>query len=259
MISIIILALIQALTEFIPVSSSGHLIAAEKLTALESSLTLDVALHFGTLIALIIYFAPRLSDIINKLGKNSHLVVSLIITSIPAAVLGYYIDEFVEIDTRNLGVVIVMLATVGFVMLFSETAFKVKKSLKKIEHISWPNAFFIGLGQALALIPGTSRSGITMLAGKQIGLSNKLAAEYAFLAGIPVIAGASLKVATGEEAKAIFTDNAGQLLVGIILAAVIGLFALRFLIQYVSDRGLRLFGWYRLALAAVLFIIWINQ
>ncbi len=259
MISIIILAVIQALTEFIPVSSSGHLIAAEELTSLASSLALDVALHFGTLLALVAYFAPRLRKIFLDLKGNTKLVTNLILTSIPAAALGFFLSDVFENDTRSLGVVIIMMATVGLIMLFSETVFKVNGRLKKIEDISHPSAFFIGLGQALALIPGTSRSGITMLASKQMGLSNKLAAEYAFLAGIPVIAGASLKVFLDPETNAVLSEDPSRVLLGVVVAFVVGLFALRFLIKYVSDHGLRAFGWYRLTLAAVLFLIWINQ
>ena len=259
MISVIILAIIQALTEFIPVSSSGHLIAAEELTSLTSSLALDVALHFGTLLALLVYFGPRIKSILTDLKGNQGLLINLVLTSIPAAALGFFLEDVFAEDARALGVVIVMMATVGFIMLFSETAFKVNKRIKKIEQIKPSSAFIIGLGQALALIPGTSRSGITMLAGKQTGLSNKLAAEYAFLAGIPVIAGATLKVFVDPDTNAVLQDEPLRVLVGVVVAAVVGLFALRFLIQYLSEKGLRVFGWYRLALAAVLFVIWINQ
>ena len=259
MLSVIILAIIQALTEFIPVSSSGHLIAAEELTSLTSSLSVDVALHFGTLLALVVYFAPKLNEMLQNFKKSSFLIKNLVLTSLPAAIIGFFFDDILSSDTRSLGVVIVMMATVGFVMLFSETRFPVNKKLKKVEDISHINAYVIGLGQALALIPGTSRSGITMLAGKQVGLSNKLAAEYAFLAGIPIIAGASLKVFIDPETNQVLQDQFWQTLVGVVVAFVVGLFALRFLIKYLSEKGLRVFGWYRLALAAVLFIIWINQ
>lgn len=259
MLSIIILAIIQALTEFIPVSSSGHLLAAEELTALTSSLPVDVALHFGTLLALVFYFAPRVRSILRNLKKNRPLVLNLILTTIPAAVVGYSLDDVFASDARSMGVVIVMMATVGFVMLFSETAFQVDKSVRKIEQISKPNAFFIGLGQAIALIPGTSRSGITMLAAKQAGLSNKLAAEYSFLAGIPIIAGASLKVLLEADTRSVLSNQLLEVAMGVLVAFVFGLFALRFLIKYLSENGLRIFGIYRLALATVLLIIWLNQ
>lgn len=260
MLSIIILAIIQALTEFIPVSSSGHLLVAEELTSLSSSLSLDVALHFGTLLALLVYFAPRLRDIIGDLKASKKLIVNLILTSVPAAVIGFFFEDIFMQDARTLGVVIVMMATVGFMMLFSESpVFKVNKRIKKIEQIKPVNAYAIGLGQALALIPGTSRSGITMLAAKKTGLGNKLAAEYSFLAGIPVIAGASLKVFLDPDMNSVLFDDFWKVLVGVLVAFIVGLFALRFLIRYLSSNGLRAFGWYRLALAVVLFIIWVNQ
>ncbi len=259
MLSIIILAIIQALTEFIPVSSSGHLIIAEKLTPLTSSLELDVALHFGTLLALLVYFFPRLKDLVLHWKKNQRLIINLIITSIPAAAMGFLFDDIFKEDARSLGVVIIMMATVGFIMLFSETAFKVNTRIRSIDKLRHAHAFFIGLGQALALIPGTSRSGITMLAAKQVGLSNKLAAEYAFLAGIPVIAGASLKVFIDPETGDALRAEPVKVIVGVAVACIVGLFALRFLIKYLADNGLRVFGWYRLALAAILFVIWLNQ
>ena len=259
MISVIILAIIQALTEFIPVSSSGHLIVAEELTALSSSLALDVALHSGTLLALLVYFATRIKQMVFSAGTQKSLISALILTSLPAAAIGFLFGDVFEQDARSLGVVIVMMASVGFLMLFSETAFTVNKKIKNINQISLANAFFIGLGQALALIPGTSRSGATMLAGKQMGLSNKLAAEYAFLAGIPVIAGATLKVFLDPDTNAVLREEPLRVLVGILVAALVGLFALRFLIQYLSEKGLRVFGVYRLALATILLIIWINQ
>lgn len=259
MIDTIILAIIQAVTEFIPVSSSGHLLAAEELTSLSGSLSLDVALHFGTLLALLVYFYPRISNMISDLKGNKKLIVNLVLTSIPAVVVGFFFSDLLETNTRSIGVVIVMMATVGFIMLFSETAFKVNKQLKKIEHISHVSAYVIGLGQALALVPGTSRSGVTMLVGKQVGLSNKLAAEYAFLAGIPVIAGASLKVFIDPDTNTILREQFWETAVGVGVAFVVGLYVLRFLIKYVSEQGLRAFGWYRLGLATVLLIIWINQ
>ncbi len=260
MLNIIILAIIQALTEFIPVSSSGHLLALERLTSLESSLSLDVALHFGTLLALLAYFAPKLIQIVAELKQSQTLLINLILTSIPAALVGFFFEDFISTDVRSLGVVVLMLAVVGLIMLASESSFfKVDKQLKDYAQLTHAKALMIGFGQAMALIPGTSRSGITMLSAKKAGLSNKLAAEYAFLVGIPIIAGASLKVFIDPDTNAVLQDNLGEAVVGVVVAAVVGLIVLRYLISYVSRHGLKVFGWYRLVLAAILFIIWLNR
>lgn len=259
MISVIILAIIQAITEFLPVSSSGHLLAVQEVTNVEGSLVLDVALHFGTLLALIVYFWPRLSQlIIHPLkGDNPSVIRNLILTSIPAALAGFLFADFFEEDARALGVVIVMLATVGLIMIYADTLFAKKGSRSKVESILPQEAWLIGLGQALALIPGTSRSGVTMLSARALGMSNKLAAEYAFLAGIPIIAGASLKVLL--ENKTAVADEIGTITVGVLVSAIVGYAVLNFLIKFVAERGLALFGWYRLALASLLFIIMLNQ
>ncbi len=259
MISIIILAIIQALTEFIPVSSSGHLLIVEQLTSVEGSQAIDVALHFGTLLALLVYFWPRIWSILKDLKGNLELVIKLVLTTIPAAVTGYLFADIFANDVRSLGVVIIMLAVVGLVMIFSETAFKVNPKIAKIEQLTRGNALMIGLGQTLALIPGTSRSGITILSAKWSGLSNKLAAEYSFLAGIPIIAGAALKIMLESKTQQTLSENPLQVFVGVFLAFLFGLIALKYLIRYISNHGISIFGWYRLALALVLFIIWINN
>lgn len=260
-IDVVILAIVQALTEFIPVSSSGHLLAIEKLTSVEGSLALDVMLHFGTLLALVAYFWPKLLEILQDLlsGKSTHLLQSLIITSVPAVLAGFFFEDFLADDARNIGIVIFMLAFIGIIMIFSESFFATNRLKNNLEKLPRKSAFIIGLGQALALIPGTSRSGMTILAGRLQGLSNQHAAEYAFLAGIPVIFGASLKTILDGEARAQITDQPMLVLLGITLAAVVGWFALGTLIRYLSNKGLAVFGWYRLALAAVLLIIVLNQ
>lgn len=258
MISLIILAIIQALTEFIPVSSSGHLLAVNEIAGLDGSLAVDVALHFGTLLALVVYFWSRLIGILLNLKTNYELVLRLVITSIPAAIAGYFFEDLIVSDARSLGVVIVMLVVVGLLMVINDKIFMVDNKKQDIESISRFDALVIGFGQALALIPGTSRSGITMLSAKQRGLSDRLAAEYAFLVGIPIIFGASLKVILEAESRAIIEDQLMKVLVGVILSFVVGLVVLRFLIDYVSRHGLKIFGLYRLVLAGVLFIIWLK-
>jgi undecaprenyl-diphosphatase len=259
MISILILAIVQALTEFIPVSSSGHLLALQETTSIEGSLALDVALHIGTLIALTIYFWPQLRSFVLSPKTNQTTLTNIVLTSVPAVLAGVLFADFFAEDVRSLGIVIIMLVIVGLIMIFADRLFPPKDSVaQKINQISKRDAWVVGLGQAMALVPGTSRSGITILAARSRGLSSSVAAEYSFLAGIPVIAGAALKTLAEGETRDALGGQYIEVLVGILVAAGVGWFALNFLLGFLKKGSLALFGWYRLALALFLFIIWLN-
>lgn len=253
---VIILAVIQAITEFVPVSSSGHLLAASELFGLDSSLGLDVMLHVGTLFALVVYFWNDLVSMVKEQASNRRLIQNVIISTIPAAAAGFFLRDFFEGDARQLGWVILMLVVVGIFMIAAD--YLLGKGNASPKRMSNNKALIVGLGQALALIPGTSRSGITMLSSRAVGMGNKQAARYSFLIGIPIIAGAGLKVLLEPETSDYIASFPLNTLIGVSLSALLGLFVLRFLIDFVARRGLAVFGWYRLALAAVLFIIWIN-
>ncbi len=258
-IETIILALIQAFTEFIPVSSSGHLLAAETVFSLGSSLALDVILHAGTLIALVVYFRATIIDLVRQITKGdvSSVATNIVISTIPAALAGFLLGDVIETEARVLWVVIVMLVTVGVVMIYSDRLFK--QTNRTLDDMTTRQAAMIGLGQAVALIPGTSRSGITMLSAKAQGLSNKRAAEYSFLIGIPIIFGATVKVLLESETRTYVSDNVLSVAAGVVVAAVVGYVVLSYLLQFVAKHGLRFFGWYRLGLALILFIILTTQ
>ena len=256
MIEVVILAIIQALTEFVPVSSSGHLLAASELTSLESSLALDVALHFGTLLAIALFFFKRIYAMCKQPQAHKGLIVNIILTSVPAALFGFFFGDFIEDDARNLWVVICMLVIVGLLMIVGDQFFG-RTDKQHTDAITRKDALIIGFAQALALIPGTSRSGITMLVGRSRGMNNAMAAEYAFLAGIPVIAGATLKIALENDTQQVLQNQLPETLVGVAVAFSVGWVALKVLISYLSHKGLAVFGYYRLVLAALLFIIWI--
>ena len=257
MFEVIILAIIQAVTEFVPVSSSGHLIAASDGLNIESTLGLDVMLHFGTLVALVVYFWSDLIELLTKARSNYKLIRNIILTTIPAAFFGALFNDMLEDDARKIEIVIFMLVSVGLIMIFSDRWVKAGKH--KAEKLNSSQAWMIGLGQSLALIPGTSRSGITMLASRKAGLSNKQAARYSFLVGIPIIFGATVKVIFEPETQDYIADYPLNTFVGVMVAATVGLLVLPRLIAYLSTKGLVVFGWYRLALAGVLFIILQNQ
>jgi undecaprenyl-diphosphatase len=256
LIEAIILGLVQGLTEFIPISSSGHLVIVQKLFGHESNHLFLEAINIGTFIALLIYFFPKIVSIVQEIivDKNVRLARNVLITSVPAGVVGYLLADFIAVSPffSSLWTVVATLFLVGAVMVALEKLPKLSPK-KTGEELSASRALSIGIAQMIALIPGTSRSGSTIIAGRLMGLSAKEAAEYSFLASLPIMAGVTLKVIldNGEY----LTQNAGILIIGNFVACISGLIAVKFLIQYLSKHGLALFGWYRIVLAAVLALI----
>ena len=255
-IETVILAVVQALTEFLPISSSGHLIAAQELSPINGNIGMDVILHFGTLIALTVYFRGTLIRLARQLlaRKNPKLFWNMLITTIPAAFFGFIFRDFFESDARSIGVVIFMLVVVGLLMIKAD---KWLKGDKQIKDMGRKSALGIGFAQALALIPGTSRSGITMLAGKASGMNNQDSAEYAFLVAIPIIFGASLKVLSEEATRDFVGSNMGSVVIGLAVATIVGYLVLGKLIRFVGKYGLEIFGYYRIGLAILLTLVWI--
>ena len=187
-----------------------------------------------------------------KHKKESNLIINLAISTVPAVIVGYVFSDFIEDDVRRLGIVAFMLALVGILFIISDSYLKGKDSIHKVTRRS---ALIIGLGQVLALIPGTSRSGITILSAKARGLSSQAAAEYAFLMGIPVIFGATLAVLADSEARDYLSSNLGETIVGVFVAAAVGFLAIDFMLKYLKNHGLAVFGYYRIGLSLVLLLI----
>jgi undecaprenyl-diphosphatase len=216
-------------------------------------------LHFGTLLALAAYFWADLKAMLaNLLGSGSNrLLLRVIISTIPAVIAGLMFEELFSGGVRNIGIVTLMLFLVGLLMIMSDRLFA--QSKMDSSEMTKTEALFIGIAQSIALIPGTSRSGITMLAARSQGMSNQAAANYSFLIGIPIIFGATMRVIFKDDTRQYIGENIWQTGLGVALAAVAGWFVLRLLIPFVAKHGLAIFGWYRLALASVLFIIWLNN
>lgn len=245
----IILGLVQGLTEFIPVSSSGHLILIDQLTGVDSSFAFDVLVNIGTLLALVVYFRKKLVELaLNVWRKKDYKLLGLIIISTTPALIigGLFSDVFASDDVRNTRVVAVMLATVGVSMLLADHFWQ---GQRKFEQMGRTRALLIGLAQAVALIPGTSRSGATILAGRAVGLSNAAAAEYSFLIAIPIIAGAVLRSIIESDTQALLASNSALALAGSLSAFLSGLAAISFMLKFLQTRGLKLFGFYRIILA----------
>lgn len=248
----IILGVIQGVTEFLPISSSGHLVLVGIAFDIQiSSFAFDAILNIGTLLALIIYFWNDLSDLALRFYRGErHIVYMLFLTTLPAAVAGYLLQDLIESSTRSIYIVVIMLILVAIAMIYYK-----RDPSKAIKDVKSKDALVIGLWQSLALIPGTSRSGITILAGVNRGLSTKDAAKYSFLAAIPIIFGAIVKILTTNSNFTVIATNAEAVIIGVIASAISGYIAIKFLLGYVQRHGLKVFGYYRLILAVLIILL----
>lgn len=261
-IETIVLGLLQGLTEFIPVSSSGHLVIGQQLFSGGSDHLFLEFINIGTLLALVIYFRRRIMAIIRDviLNKNIILARNILITAVPAGTVGYFLSDFIASSAffGSLIVVTVTLAVVGMVMVILEKLPRAT-AVENGEKLSPWRALAIGVAQMFALIPGVSRSGSTIIAGRLAGLSPAAAAEYSFLASLPIMLGVTLKVFMKSTDRAYFVEHMPMLLLGNVVAFVAGLIAVGFLMRYLARHSLAVFGWYRIGLASVLAVVLLVQ
>lgn len=260
----IILAVVQGITEFLPISSSGHLVILHDYLQMGSidSLTFDVALHVGTALALIIYFYKdikkyfkaflRMFRCFNIGQEEQKTVLNLIIATIPAALVGFFLESIIEGYFRNSLVVAINLIVVGILFFIVE-----KYSKKKIhyEGLSLVESFIIGCSQCLALIPGVSRSGITIITGMSLNMKRDEAARFSFLLGIPIILGAGVKKIIDFDFSQITVQESYLLIIGIVVSLLTGYFVVKFLLNFLQKRSLNIFGWYRIILGILLLIL----
>ena len=250
----IVLGLIQGVTEFAPVSSSGHLVIFNHLLNAGNAFTFDVLLNFGTLFALIIFYRKRIVSIIQRFFKPQGwvLVVKVIMATIPAVAVGLVMRDQIEILNGWIWLVIAMQVLVGVPMIIIGRQNKDCDDREMEQSVGWKTSLKIGLMQMLALIPGVSRSGITILTGLRLNLSAARAAEFSFLMAIPVLAGGATKTLLSSEGQDFITNNMATFIVGNIFAFIAGMLVINFLIKWIAKRGLKDFGWYRICLATVL-------
>lgn len=254
MLDAVILGIVQGLTEFLPVSSTAHLVLLPWFfhwSGALDSLTFDIALHAGTLCALLFCLW---SDWLEIITRKRRLLILIIIATVPAGVAGIMLDDFVEHSLRSPYIICASLVVVGFVMLFSEKMYK----YKDISRIKLPDAISVGIAQAVALIPGVSRSGITISAGLMRGLERESSARFSFLLSTPVIAGAVIL-----HARKIITGNVAYdfrlFAAGFVASAVTGYFAIRFMLDFFRRHPINIFVYYRFLLAVVIIIgIWLR-
>jgi undecaprenyl-diphosphatase len=256
----VLLGLIQGLTEFIPISSSGHLVIAQTFLSGASEHLFLEFINIGTMLALLVYFRRKIVSILEDIFRKKQytLARNILITAIPAGAVGFVLSDFIASTAFFASAVVVVctLFIVGVVMVVLEKLPKASP-VKQAESLSGWRALSIGLAQMCALIPGVSRSGATIIAGRLSGLSAAEAAEYSFLASLPIMAGVTLKVLLEDQTYLL--DNLVPLVVGNTAAFISGLIAVGFLMQYLKKHSLAIFGWYRIGLAAVLAVVLLVQ
>ena len=256
-IQAIILGFIQGITEFIPISSSGHLELAQHIMNVPADnfhLFLEF-INLGTLLALLIYFRKRLWRIIKDVfgERNYKLALNIIITSIPAGVAGLLLSDFIENNSFFSSMITVSIAMgiVGLIMIVIDKLPHLS-TLKNENHLTPIRALTIGVSQVFALIPGTSRSGTTIITGRLMGLDSESSAEYSFLASIPIMCGVCLKMFLSSSSRAYFAENIGVLALSNIVAFVVGILALRYLLRYLKKpKSLQTFGIYRVIVSCL--------
>ena len=253
----VVLGLVQGLTEFLPVSSSGHLILVPHVFGWpDQGLAFDAVMHLGTLAALLAYFRRELLDMASG-ALSRRLAVLLVAATIPGALAGVLLEKLVESKLRS--PLLIACTTAGWAIVMWIADRRAAAALSgpgdPLERVSAGQGLAVGCAQALALIPGTSRSGITITAGLLGGLDRATAARFAFLLGIPITAGAGGLKALHLVRHGVPPGEAGPLAAALVAAFLSGWLAVWFLVSYLKTRSLRPFVVYRLLLALVIFLV----
>ncbi len=268
----VVYGVIEGVTEWLPVSSTGHMILAEQVLKFQLSDAFmemfRVVIQLGAILAVLVLYFKKLWPFCRDNGRDSgfgrhfrwpvmRLWYKIIVACLPAAVLGFLLDDWLDAHLYNSITVAAMLIIYGVAFILIERRPRPPRTTK-LSHIGYKQALQVGAWQVLAMIPGTSRSGATILGGMLCGLSRPCASQFTFFLAIPVMAGASaLKlVKFFLDGNTLTGTEVIVLLVGCVVAFLISMLAIRFLMDYVKRHTFTVFGWYRIALGVVVLIIW---
>lgn len=251
----LVMGIIQGLGEFLPISSSAHLVLAPWVFGWEDpGLSFDVALHMGTLLAVVAFFWRDWLELFNEAiikrsgSKKALLFWYLVIATIPGGLAGYILEEQAETVFRNPLLIAVMLIIMGLILYLVDRR---AASRKEMNGISLSDSLMIGLSQAFAIIPGVSRSGVTMTAGRALGLTRQTAARFSFLLSAPIIFGAGVmqlkSISPGDINIAFIT--------GVASSAIVGFLSIGFLLKYLTERSFALFVWYRFIIGLAIIVL----
>jgi undecaprenyl-diphosphatase len=257
----LVLAVVQGVTEFLPISSSGHLILVPYfLKWPDQGLAFDIATHVGTLLAILVYFRRDVRDLVVGFFTGQprssdgdyvprHLALMIVLATIPAGIAGLLFKDMIETQARS---ALLVAGTTLFYGLLLGVADRLGKREHPLGGIGWREALIIGLAQALALVPGTSRSGITITAALLLGLARPAAARFSFLLGIPIFTLAAAKQGLDLLESGMTRAEMVPMLIGLAASAVVGYAVIAWLLSWLRNRSLTVFVVYRLILGAVI-------
>ncbi|GAB1415683.1 undecaprenyl-diphosphate phosphatase [Paludibacter sp.] len=247
----IVIAIVEGLTEFLPVSSTGHMIITQKLLGMEISefvKIFTVNIQFGAILSVIVLYWK-------KFFQSWDFYLKLLIAFVPAAVIGFLAGDLIDSLLENVWVVAIMLVLGGILMIFVDKWFK---NIEENQDIDWKRALKIGFFQCIAMIPGVSRSMATIVGGMTTGLNRKNSAEFSFFLAVPTMAAASgyklLKTFTDPSTLSVLTDNIPTLLIGNFVAFIVAMAAIKLFIGILTQYGFKFFGIYRIIVGCIILI-----
>ncbi|NLL73402.1 MAG: undecaprenyl-diphosphate phosphatase [Clostridiales bacterium] len=259
-IKAIILGIVEGITEWLPISSTGHMILVEKFVEMDASADFmemfRVVIQLGAILAVVLLYFNKLNPFSFKKSRQEKMDTmsiwyKVVVGVLPAGILGVLLDDWFDKHFYNYIMVSVMLIVYGVLFLIVEDKNKEKSSsINSFNDLSYKTALLVGVFQVLALIPGTSRSGVTILGAIVLGCSRSIAAEYSFFLSIPVMFGASaLKLV--KFGFSFSPMEAAVLITGMLVAFVVSIIAIKFLMSYIKGNDFKVFGWYRIALGII--------
>lgn len=264
-LKVIILGIVQGITEWLPISSTGHLILVEQLIQLKQNEAFtnmfNVVIQFGSILAVVVIYFHKLNPFSpTKTEKQKKMTIQLwikvVIGTIPALIGGVLLNDLIESKLSNAYVVALMLIVYGILFIVIEKRNETREpKVKRLSQLSVKTVLLIGVFQMMAMIPGTSRSGATIVGALALGVSRSVAAEFTFFLAIPVMFGASLLKGAKFLMNATMTSQEGVILVvGMIVAFAVSLVVIKFLMGYIKKHDFKVFGWYRIILGVIVLL-----
>ena len=248
----VVIAVVEGITEFLPISSTGHMIITEALLGVnmdEFTMAFTVNIQFGAILSVVVLYWRRFL-------QSWTFYQKLLVAFMPAAVIGLLVSDFIDKIFENVMVVAIMLLVGGVLLLFVDKWFNKEKANQKI---TYSTALKIGLWQCIAMIPGVSRSAATIIGGMQQKLTRKNAAEFSFFLAVPTMAAASgyklLKLFLEPNGVAMIKDNLMTLLIGNVVAFIVAMIAIKTFITFLQKHGFKVFGWYRIVVGLILIVL----
>jgi undecaprenyl-diphosphatase len=250
----VVIAIVEGITEFLPISSTGHMIVTSSFLGIEDqpfTKMFEVVIQLGAILSVVVLYRKKFFDF-----SRAQFFLKLLVAVIPALVFGFLFSKRIKMLMESNLTVAIMLLVGGIVLLFIDNLFK-DQPVKEESDISYKKALTIGFWQVISMIPGVSRSAASIIGGMQQGLTRKLAAEFSFYLAVPTMFAATAKSLLDwyQERGSFTSDEVKLLAVGNVVAFVVALLAIKFFISYLQKHGFKLFGWYRIVVGILLLVL----